>query len=122
MEEETHWVERKGIKKPTGAPTPGVPPKVQMRKVIKTGKRCAWNINSKRLSLSTAPAVSSGAKTGKNKLLGLACKGQLVTEGRHLQDKLSTKEETAVATSAVPWVCKRGRVPLAMALGLLHLH
>lgn len=66
MAERTRWVEKEQRKKlPTGAHTPGVPPKVQIRKVIKTRNPSDWNIISEPLPLFTATAINSGAKREK---------------------------------------------------------
>lgn len=66
MVERTCWVEKERRKKlPTGAHTPGVPPKVQIRKVIKTRNQSAWSLISTRLPLFTATAITSGAKREK---------------------------------------------------------
>lgn len=50
MEGGDRWWEREGVK--TRSLPPGVPPKMQMRKVIKTRCPRAWNVISKHLPLA----------------------------------------------------------------------
>lgn len=50
MEGGDRWWEREGVK--TRSLPPGVPPKMQMRKVIKTGCPRVWNTISKHLLLA----------------------------------------------------------------------
>lgn len=91
--ERTRWVKQGRGKNETGVHTPGLPPKLQIREIIKTRIQSGWNIISKPGLFSQLLPLSQvqreGRPTSKPGVIGPRDAGSQGPQGK-LENKLQT--------------------------------